>query len=62
MVQRCMYTHMGMIQDDGGAWVPYHDYAALVDTLTYILTCDHDQIMNEGMDRIRAVLKLADGE
>lgn len=34
----------------------------LYDTLTFILTCDQDQLMGEGMDRVRAVLKLADGE
>lgn len=32
------------------------------DTLTFILTCDHDQLMSEGMDRVREALKLADGE
>lgn len=36
--------------------------AALVSTLTFILTCDQDQLMSDGMDRVRAVLKLADGE
>lgn len=62
MVDRCMYTHMGMIEDDYGAWVPYDDYKGLHDTLTFILTCDQDLLMSEGMDRVRAVLKLADGK
>lgn len=38
------------------------ELVSLRDALTFILTCDHDQIMSEGMDRVRAVLKLAEGK
>lgn len=35
---------------------------AMRDALRFILTCDREQVMGEGMDRVRAALALARGE
>lgn len=35
---------------------------AMRDALRFILTCDREQVMGEGMDRARAALGLARGE
>ena len=59
------YSAWGEIKQEeitDGEWVHAEDYDALVSTLTFILTCDHDQLLTEGMDRVRDALRVARGE